>query len=312
MKAIVINQYGSPEVLVEQEVSLPEIKDDQVLVEMKATSINPVDWKLREGALKEERSLDFPITLGGDAAGIVKEVGKEVTEFQPGDRVFSRPTASRNGTYAEYASIDANLLAKIPENVSFEEAAAVPLVGQTAWEALVDIAKVKEGDQVLIHGGSGGVGHLAIQIAKHFGAYVATTASEKNEDYVKSLGADQFINYKTEDFTTILSDFDVVLDTQAGETQEKSFSVLKEGGTLVSTLSPPDEDKAAEKNIHAEFFLLNPDGERLKKMADLMAQGTLKPTIGKTLPLTQEGLRKAHEIGENHSTQGKIVIQVNP
>ncbi|MBM6613699.1 NADP-dependent oxidoreductase [Desemzia sp. RIT804] len=311
MKAIVINQYGSADELVEQEVPLPEIKDDQVLIELKATSINPIDWKMREGYLKEKLPYEFPIILGWDAAGIVKKVGKDVTNFQLGEKVFARPKTNPTGTYAEYVAVDQDLICKMPENSSFNDAAAIPLTGQTAWAALVEIGQIKEGDHVLIHGGSGGVGHLAIQIAKHFGAYIAATASEKNEDFVKSLGADEFINYKEQDFETLLNDYDIVLDTQGGETQEKSFSVLKHGGTLVSIATPPDEEKAAEKGIKTGYFFLEPDGERLQKLADLMKSNKLKATIGKTLPFTQEGLREAHRTSEEHGVPGKIVVQMN-
>lgn len=310
MKAIVINQYGSADELVEQEVPLPEIKDNQVLVELKATSINPVDWKMREGYLKEMLPYEFPIILGWDAAGIVKEIGKKVTAFQPGDKVFTRPKTNPTGTYAEYVAVEEDLVCSLPKNCSFNEAAAVPLTGQTAWVALVEISRIKKGDRVLIHGGSGGVGHLAIQIAKHLGAYVATTASGKNEEFVKSLGADEFINYKEQDFETLLSDYDIVLDTQGGETQEKSFSVLKRGGTLVSIAAPPDKEKAAEKGIKTGYFFLEPDGERLQKLAELMENGKLKVTIGKTVPFTEESMREAHRVSEEHGTIGKIVVQI--
>lgn len=310
MKAIVINQYGSADELVEQDVPLPEIKDNQVLVELKATSINPVDWKMREGYLKEMLPYEFPIILGWDAAGIVKEIGKKVTAFQPGDKVFTRPKTNPTGTYAEYVAVEEDLVCSLPKNSSFNEAAAVPLTGQTAWVALVEISHIKKGDRVLIHGGSGGVGHLAIQIAKHFGAYVATTASGKNEEFVKSLGADEFINYKEQDFETLLSDYDIVLDTQGGETQEKSFSVLKRGGTLVSIAAPPDKEKAAEKGIKTGYFFLEPDGERLQKLAELMENGKLKVTIGKTVPFTEESMREAHRVSEEHGTIGKIVVQI--
>ena len=175
MKAIVIEEYGSADQLVERDVPTPEIKESQVLVELHATSINPVDWKVREGYLKDNLPFQFPVILGWDAAGIVKKVGESVTGFSVGDKVFARPATNPNGTYAEYVAVDSNLLAPMPENVSYAEAASIPLVGETAWTALVEIAKIKEGDKVLIHAGAGGVGSLAIQIAKSFGATVAST-----------------------------------------------------------------------------------------------------------------------------------------
>lgn len=311
MKAIVINQYGGSEQLVEKELPVPEIADDQVLIELKATSINPIDWKMRAGYLKEMLPYDFPIILGWDAAGIIKEVGKNVTAFSVGEKVMARPATAPRGTYAEYTAVEEHLVSKMPDNISFEEAAAVPLTGQTAWVALVELGKIKEGDRVLIHGGSGGVGHLAVQIAKHFGAYVAATASGKNEDLVRSLGVDEFINYQEEDFEQVLSDFDFVLDTQGREIQEKSYTVLKKGGTLVSIAAPPDEEKAAERGIHTDYFFLEPTGERMKDLAKLITENKLKPVIGKTFPFTQEGLREAHDVSENESIPGKVVIQLN-
>lgn len=311
MKAIVINQYGGSDQLVEKELPTPELADDQVLVELKATSINPIDWKMRAGYLKEMLPYDFPIILGWDAAGIIKKVGTSVTSFSVGDKVLARPATTPRGTYAEYTAIEENLVSKMPDNISFDEAAAIPLTGQTAWVALVEIGKIKEGDRVLIHGGSGGVGHLAIQIAKYFGAYVAATASGKNEELVKSLGADQFINYQEEDFEQILSDFDFVLDTQGGEIQEKSYNILKKGGTLVSIVAPPDEEKAAEKGVLTGYFFLEPTGERMKALAKLIEEDHLKPIIGKTFPFTQEGLREAHDVSENESIPGKVVIHID-
>lgn len=311
MKAIVINQYGGSDQLVEKELPVPELADDQVLIELKATSINPIDWKMRAGYLKEMLPYDFPIVLGWDAAGIIKEVGKNVTAVSVGEKVMARPATTPRGTYAEYTAVEENLVSKMPDNISFDEAAAVPLTGQTAWVALVEIGKIKAGDRVLIHGGSGGVGHLAVQIAKYFGAYVAATASGKNEELVRSLGVDEFINYQEEDFEQVLSDFDFVLDTQGGEIQEKSYTVLKKGGTLVSIVAPPDEEKAAEKHIHTGYFFLEPTGERMKDLANLMKEDKLKPVIGKTFPFTQEGLREAHDLSENESIPGKVVIQIN-
>lgn len=311
MKAIVINQYGGSEQLVEKELPVPEIGDDQVLIELKATSINPIDWKMRAGYLKEILPYDFPIILGWDAAGIIKKVGKNVIAFSVGDKVMARPATTPRGTYAEYTAVEEHLVSQLPDNISFEEAAAVPLTGQTAWVALVELGKIKEGDRVLIHGGSGGVGHLAVQIAKYFGAYVAATASGKNEDLVRSLGVDEFINYQKEDFEQVLSDFDFVLDTQGREIQEKSYTVLKKGGTLVSIVAPPDKEKAAEKEIHTGYFFLEPTGERMEDLAKLITENKLKPVIGKTFPFTQEGLREAHDVSENESIPGKVVIQIN-
>ncbi|MYL20339.1 zinc-binding dehydrogenase [Halobacillus litoralis] len=310
MKAVVIEQYGGREQLVEKEVPNPVPESRQVVVEVYATSINPIDWKLREGYLKDAVPFEFPIILGWDVAGVVTEVGEDVKSFSPGDRVFARPDTTRFGTYAEYTTVDEHLLAALPKGVTFEEAAAVPLAGLTAWQCLVDFSNIKEGDRVLVHAGSGGVGHYAVQIAKHMGAYVAATASGKNRDWVEKLGVDRFIDYKEEDFSEVLQDFDIVVDTLGGEVQEKSFQVLKEGGKLPSVVQPPDETKAGEKNIKAGFVWLEPDGEQLSKMGKMMEEGKLKSVIGHELPFSQEGLREAHEVSETHHAKGKIVIKM--
>ncbi|GGF21145.1 NADPH:quinone reductase [Halobacillus andaensis] len=310
MKAIVIEQYGGKDQLIEKEVPTPEIKSNQVLVELHATSINPIDWKLREGYLKEMLDFDFPITLGWDAAGVVKDVGVDVQKFKAGDRVFARPELSRFGTYAEYAAIDEHVLSHLPESISYEQAAAVPLAGLTARQCLVDFAEIKEGDKVLIHAGSGGVGHYAVQIAKSFGAYVATTASGKNKEWVEQLGVDRFINYQEEDFSEVLEEFDIVLDTLGGEVQEKSFGVLKQGGRLASIVQPPDEQLADEQKVKAGFVWLEPDGEKLAQLANLMVKGEMISKVGHRFPLTEQGLREAHELSETHHATGKIVITI--
>ncbi|MFG6147225.1 NADP-dependent oxidoreductase [Halobacillus sp. B23F22_1] len=310
MKAIVIEQYGGRNQLIEKEVPTPEIKSNQVLVELHATSINPIDWKLREGYLKEMLDFDFPITLGWDAAGVVKEAGGDVQKFKAGDRVFARPELSRFGTYAEYAAVDEHVLSHLPESISYEQAAAVPLAGLTARQCLVDFAEIQEGDKVLIHAGSGGVGHYAVQIAKSFGAYVATTASGKNKEWVEQLGVDRFINYQEEDFSEVLEEFDIVLDTLGGEVQEKSFGVLKQGGRLASIVQPPAEQLADKQDVKAGFVWLEPDGEKLAQLANLMVKGEMKSKVGHRFPLTEQGLREAHELSETHHATGKIVITI--
>ncbi|MDC3412116.1 NADP-dependent oxidoreductase [Aquibacillus sp. 3ASR75-11] len=310
MKAIVINEYGSKEVLKETEIPKPDITDDQVLVEVHATSINPIDWKTRAGYLQEKLDFSFPIILGWDVAGTIVEVGDKVTDYQIGDEVFARPATTPNGTYAEFTAVDENLLAKKPENVTFEEAASIPLVGLTAWQCLVDITNIKKGDTVLIHAGSGGVGSIAIQLAKHFGAFVATTASEQNEAYVKELGADQFINYKTQNFEEELSDFDIVLDTMGGDILEKSYTVLKRGGKLVTIAGQPNDDAAAKYGITAKFHWLEPDGTQLQKLADLLNKEIIKPQVGHVFDFSEEQLQKAHELSETHHAKGKIVVKV--
>lgn len=310
MKAIVIDSYGGKEQLKEQQVDKPAITDNQVLVEIHATSINPIDWKLREGYLKEMLPWEFPIILGWDAAGIIAEVGKDVKHFKVGDRVFARPATTRQGTYAEYVPVDEDLLAHMPESMTFEEGAAIPLTGLTAYQCLVDFAEVKKGDKVLIHAGAGGVGSMAIQIANSIGAYVATTASDKNDELVKSLGANRVINYREEDFSELLEDFDAVLDTMGGEVLDKSFKVLKKGGKLISIAGQPSAEKAEQHEVKASDFWLEPSGEQLKKLANLYVSGELKPTIGEVFAFTERGLQDAHELSESHHARGKIIIKI--
>ncbi|MFD0048498.1 NADP-dependent oxidoreductase [Actinomycetes bacterium NPDC127524] len=311
MKAIVIEQYGGKEQLKEAEMKKPEAGENEIIIKLEATSINPIDWKLREGYLKEMLPFEFPIILGWDAAGTVDSIGSGVTDFKPGDRVFARPATTNRGTYAEYAAVDDILAAKIPDNVSFEEAASIPLAGLTAYQALFDFGEVKEGDKVLIHAGAGGVGSLAVQLAKNAGAYVATTAGTQNVEFMKSLGADEVIDYKKQDFEKILHDYDFVLDSMGGEIQEKSFSVLKEGGKMPSLVSEPDKELAEKKKIKAASIWLNPNGQQLEELAKLMEEGKLKAIIGETFPLSAEGIRQAHEKSESHHAKGKIVIKAN-
>ncbi|WP_438315516.1 NADP-dependent oxidoreductase [Sporosarcina sp. FA9] len=309
MKAIVIKQYGGSEQLVEKELQKPVIQDNQVLIEMHATSINPIDWKVREGYLKEMIPFEFPLILGWDAAGVVSEVGGKVTNFKVGDEVFARP-AMPSGTYSEYVAVEEELVALKPKSLSFEEAASVPLAGLTAWQCLVDFGQIKEGDRVLIHAGSGGVGSFAIQIAKSFGAHVLSTASGKNEAFLKELGVDEFINYETTDFTEVVQNVDLVVDTMGGEILDKSLSVVKKGGRLVSISGEPDAEKAEANEITAESLWLNPNGKQLAELGELMEQGKVKAHIGHTFPLTAEGLREAHELSATHHAKGKIVIVV--
>jgi NADPH:quinone reductase-like Zn-dependent oxidoreductase len=310
MKAIVIEEYGDKNVLVEKTIQTPIISENQVLVEVHATSINPIDWKVRAGYLKEMLPFEFPIILGWDAAGVVVEAGSNVIDFKVGDRVFTRPATTNRGTYAEYLAADSNLLAKMPEEMSFEEAASIPLAGLTAWQCLVDFGNIKEGSKVLIHAGAGGVGIFAIQIAKSLGAYVATTASENNTEFLTSLGADEVINYKETDFSEVLNGFDLVLDSMGGDIQSKSYKVLKENGKLVSIVQPPSEEEAESFNAKAGFLWLEPNGEQLQKLADLYVEGKVKPVIGKTFDFSEQSLKEAHALSETHHARGKIVIRV--
>ena len=307
-RAVVINEYGGTEKLAEAKVSLPELGADQVLVKVAATSINPIDWKLREGYLKQMFPWSFPIILGWDVAGEIVEVGQKVKDYHVGDRIFARPETTRFGTYADYTIVDSNLLAPVPESIAFTEAAAVPLAGLTALQALFDHGSLKAGEKVLIHAGAGGVGTYAIQLAKNAGAYVITTASPRNHELVKKLGADEVIDYHTTDFEEVLTDIDLVFDTMGGEIQKKSFSVLKEHGRLISVLSIEDETLAATKQIEAKAIWLRTNGEQLSELAKLMADGKLVSVIGETFPLTRQGVYDAHALSETHHAVGKIVL----
>ncbi|WP_090851603.1 NADP-dependent oxidoreductase [Paraliobacillus sp. PM-2] len=310
MKAVVIQQYGNSDVLEEMEISKLAPEENQVLVEVYATSINPIDWKVREGYLKDMIPFEFPITLGWDVAGKIVAKGNGVTDYQVGDEVFARPATTNRGTYAEYTLVDEALLAKKPTNLTFEEATSIPLAGLTAWQSLIDVAKLKAGEKVLIQAGAGGVGSLAIQIAKHIGAYVATTASEANENYVKELGADQFINYRTENFENKIDDFDVVFDTMGGEILDRGMKVLKPGGRIVTIAGQPNKELAKQYQVEAYSYWLEPSGKQLDELADLLSKGIIKPQVGHTFPFSAAGIKEAHDLSATHHAKGKIAIKM--
>ncbi|TGA98007.1 NADP-dependent oxidoreductase [Sporolactobacillus shoreae] len=309
MKAVVINQYGSKEELREMNVADPVPGPHQVLVKLAATSINPIDWKLREGYAKQKFDWPFPIILGWDVAGTITELGEQVAGWKKGDRVFARPATTRFGSYAEYTLVDDHLLARIPENLSFAEAASVPLAGLTAWQALFDHADLQPNEKVLIHAGAGGVGSLAIQFAKNRGAYVITTASAENSDFLKSLGADEVIDYHATPFEKVLTDLDVVFDTMGGEVQRQSFKVLKkETGRLVSVVGAPDPELATTYQVSAKAIWLKENGRQLKEIADLLASGKVKAIVGAEFPFSEQGIKDAHALSETHHARGKIVV----
>ncbi|MCL6633293.1 MAG: NADP-dependent oxidoreductase [Alicyclobacillus herbarius] len=308
MKAVYIEAYGGKEQLKYGDLPRPNVNPNDVLVEVYAAGVNPVDWKIREGYLKQRLNYTFPLILGWDAAGVVVEVGENVTRFRVGDKVFTRPATERNGAYAEYLAVEDRLVAPMPANISFEEAASIPLAGLTAWQALVDTAGIKAGDKVLVHAGAGGVGVYAIQLAKAYGATVATTVSERNHDLVRSLGADVIIDYTKDDFVEQVQGYDIVLDTIGGDVQRRSYDVLKPGGILVSILTPPDPDTAAKHRVRTGYFFLQPDGEKLAKLGKLVEDGQVKPVVGHVFPLQEAA--KAHELSESHHARGKIVLKV--
>ncbi len=306
-RAIVIEEYGHADQLKESRVKLPELGPHQVLVKVKATSVNPIDWKLREGYLAQMMPWEFPIILGWDVAGEIVAVGEEVQDWQVGQAVFARPETTRFGTYADYTIVDDHLLAEKPEVVSFEEAAAVPLAGLTAYQALFTHGNLKAGEKVLIHAGAGGVGMYAIQLAKDAGAFVITTASEKNHKLLKELGADQVIDYHTTDFSEVLENVDLVFDTMGGDVQKASFKVLDQQGRLISIVDQPNEELAKTVAV-AKSIWLQPDGKQLQEIADLMTAGKVKSIVGHTYPLTADGVKKAHELSATHHAKGKIVL----
>jgi NADPH:quinone reductase-like Zn-dependent oxidoreductase len=309
MKAVRIRSFGGPDVLRVEDAPRPVPKQDEILVRIRAAGINPVDWKTRRGqgvAGMLERPL--PVVLGWDFAGTVVGAGERVTRFAHGDAVYGMVHLAHEGTYAEYVSLPASHAASKPQKLTFEEAAAVPLAALTAWQALFDTARLRHNQKVLVHAAAGGVGHLAVQLAKIRGATVVATASRANHDFVKALGADVVIDYVNERFEDHVRDADVVLDTMGGEIQTRSFATLRKGGTLVSILHGPDAALAARAGVHAQSILVKPNGETLKTLADLMDRGELHPTVSLVYPIT--AVRDAHSRGELGHTRGKVVLSV--
>jgi len=310
MLAMVIDNYGDPDVFRLAEVPTLPLGPQDVAIDIYATSVNPIDWKMRQGLLKAQRPLSFPAILGWDAAGRIAAVGSQVTRFKVGDPVFTRPAIDRPGTYAQKVIVAESLVAPKPPTLTYLEAASVPLAGLTAWQALVDIAQVRPQQRVLIHGGAGGVGGYAIQLAKALGAEVITTARAERHPYVRSLGADQVIDYQQQPFETAVDSVDVVLDTIGGTVQDRSFQVLKPGGVLVSIVRPPDAETAARYQVRGEWFFLEPDGEKLAKLGAFFTDGRIRPIVQQVFPL--QDLPAAHRLSESGQTQGKIGIVVDP
>ncbi len=308
MKAIRIHSYGGPEVLAYEEAPWPTPGAGEVLVEVCAAGINPVDWKIREGLLKDRLQYTFPFIPGWDLSGIVEETGPEVTRFKPGDAVFSSQGLSRDGAYAEFAVVDASLVAQKPRSIDHVAAAGIPLAAMTAWQALFEGALLKRGQRVLIHAGSGGVGSFAVQFAKWKGAHVLATCSTANADFVKGLGADEVIDYRQTDFTH-MRHVDAVLDTLGGEVQERSWQVIKPFGVLVSIVSQPSVETAESLNIRHAFVHLKPDGALLAGIAKLVDTGKIKSPVETVLPLAEA--RQAQELSQSGHARGKIVLKIN-
>lgn len=289
VKAARLYAYGEAEALRIEDVSLPEPKNGELLIRVNAAGVNPVDWKIRAGYLKQSFPLQLPATLGGDFSGAVEAVDAGVTGLKPGDAVYGQApvTNGGSGTFAEAVLAPAGTVAAKPRSVSYVEAGALPLVGVSALQALGEYLHISAGQKVLIHGGAGGIGSAAIQIAKHLGAYVATTASGDDIDYVKNLGADTVIDYKKQKFEEVVRDFDAVFDTVGGDTYVRSFKVLKKGCRLLSMVEQPRQDLMKEFGVEAFWLFTQVTTERLTKLAELVDNGVLKVHVDEVFPLSR-------------------------
>jgi alcohol dehydrogenase len=331
MKAMIIDRYGKVPLKL-ADMPVPTLGENDVIAEIFAASINPVDFKIRDGKLRMLIKYDMPLILGNDFSGVVKQVGSRVKKFKVGDEIYGRAVKDRIGTFAEYIAIDEDAIALKPKNLTFEEAASIPLVGLTSYQALHDILKLSVGQKVLIHAGSGGVGTFAIQLAKSMGAYVATTTSEAGFQLVKKLGADLIINYRNEEFDKILQNYDAVFDTIGGKTLEKSFRVVKPGGQIVSIAGLPNARFGKEYgtgffktslfriatlkitklekqyNVKYTYLFMKPSGEQLSIITDLIESEKIKPVIDRIFPF--EDAQKAMEYCESGRAKGKIILKI--
>jgi len=332
MKAFVINKYNKKGNLQLVEMPVPDIKDNEILVEVHAAGVNLLDSKIKTGEFKLILPYKLPLILGHDVAGIITGVGKNVKKFKVGDEVYARPTDYHIGTFAEFIAIDESDAALKPKNIPMEEAASIPLVALTAWQVLVERAKIKKGQKVFIQAGSGGVGTIAIQFAKYLGATVATTASAKSFDLLTQLGADVIIDYKNSDFENRLSDYDVVLNSQDQKTLEKSLRILKSGGKLISISGPPTpafakeikapwfvklilyvislgiRKRAKNKNVDYSFLFMKANGQQLSEITSLIEANIIKPTVDKVFSF--EDTNGALSYVESGRAKGKVVIKM--
>jgi NADPH:quinone reductase-like Zn-dependent oxidoreductase len=308
MKAIVVHEYGGPEVLKYEDAPRPEPKEDQVLVRVMAAGVNPVDAIVRQGMFGQ-RGLDKrPLILGYDISGMVEKTGAKIEKFKRGDAVYAYLSILHGGGYAEFAIAKPGEISLKPRNINFEEAGAVPLAATTAWQALIDTAKIDKGQTVLIHGGSGGVGSFAIQIAKARGARVIATASTANQDLLRQLGVDQAIDYTTTKFEDVVKDVDVVLNAVRGDTLARSYGVIKKGGIIVSITEPPDQAMCEKLGIRGSDLTAHPDANVLQELSKLIEAKKIKPIVSQVMPLTEAA--KAQEQIETRHTRGKIVLKV--
>jgi NADPH:quinone reductase-like Zn-dependent oxidoreductase len=332
MKAFVIDRYGKKETGRIGDVPEPDLRDNDILIKIHAAGVNALDSKIKSGEFKLILPYRFPLVLGNDVAGTVVRVGARVHQFRPGDEVYARPDDDRIGTFAEFIAIKASSVALKPQNLDMVEAASLPLVALTAWQVLVETAKLQRGQKVFIQAGSGGVGTIAIQLAKHLGAFVATTTSTANVAWVKALGADVVIDYKQQDFAAALHDYDVVLNSLGSDELDKSLRILKPGGHLVSISGPPTpafatarglawplkqvmrllsrgiRKKAKQKNVEYTFVFMRADGAQLREISALIESGAIRPVVDKVLPFKDTSEALAYS--ESGRAKGKVVVQM--
>ena len=316
MKSIQIRGYGGYDVVeVKKTASLPNISSGKVLVSVKASGVNPVDWKIREGYMQQLIQLQFPSTLGMDFSGVVEQIGEvngdAPVDFKQGDEVYGQASISSGGSgaFAELAMANKDSIAHKPKTLNHIEAAGLPLVGVSAWQALVENIRLSKDQKILIHGGAGGIGSIAVQLAKHLGAYVATTVSTNNKQFVQELGADQIVDYKKENFEDILQDYDAVFDTVGGETNKRSFRVLKKGGgIIVSTLEQPNTELMSQYGIKAVFLFSQVNKQRLTELAQWVDKNNIKVNIAKTFPLDEASNALDYQKGGH--PRGKVVLTV--
>jgi len=312
MKAVQIKKYGGSEV-VETNQSAPEpiVSAGKVLVIVKAAGVNPVDWKIREGNMQQMIQLQFPSTLGMDFSGVIKQVGEGISAFKQGDEVYGQAAVitGGSGAFAEMALANGETIAHKPKSLSHAEAAGLPVVGVSAWQALVENIGLSKDQKILIHGGAGGIGSIAIQLAKHLGAYVTTTVNKNDQMFVQELGANEVVDYKTQNFEDILHDYDAVFDTIGGETYRRSFKVLKKGGMIVSMLEQPNSELMNHYGVKAIFEFTQVNRERLTKLAQWVDQNNINIHVDKTFSLDEAG--KALDYQKDIHPRGKIVLVVS-
>ena len=304
MKAIRIHSYGNSGELKLEEVPNPSVRGNEALVRVRAAGVNPFDWKFREGYFKDWIPATFPLTLGVDFAGDIAQAGKDARDFKVGDKVFG----FASGSYSEFATVPEKDLVRMPKTVDYETAASLPTPGVTAYQLVLNVVRATKGLRVLIHGAAGSVGSLAVQFARMQGARVFATASGRDAEYLKGLGADQVIDYRSERFDEKLKDLDAVIDLVGGETLARSYAVVKPGGILVSAAGAPDPGEAEKLHFRAQNFVAQRDPSHLAHVATLVDQGVIKLRVGRVMPLAEA--RQAHDLSQKGSSGGKIVLQV--